>query len=131
MGFQICGESIILHAVTEAQRMEWTVETIDRLHELHVQYVDRLRADLSAANRVLGSSTPERTGLRYLTRAEFDALLRQPTDDAEVTRLWIRRIIRGHEGEFPELKGATDSPHAMGRDPLAEHSKQRCRKTGT
>ncbi len=111
--------------------MEWTVETMDRLHELYGQHVDRLRADLSAANRLLGSSMPERTGLKHLTRTEFEILLRQPTNDPEVTRLWIRRIIRGHEREFPELEGAGGSPLAVGRAPLAEISQQRCRKTGT
>ena len=51
--------------------MKWTVETVNRLHELHGHYIDRLRADMIAANRLLGSSTPERTGLTHLTRAEF------------------------------------------------------------
>ncbi len=109
--------------------MEWTVETIDRLHDLHGQHIDRLRADLIAANRRHGSPTPAKTALRHLTRAEFEAILRQPTDDLEVVRLWIQRIIRGHESEFPELEGATASSHAVGRRPLL--SKQRCRKTGT
>jgi hypothetical protein len=111
--------------------MEWTVKIVDRLYELHGQHIDRLRADLGAANRLLGSSTPERTGLKHLTRAEFEALLRQPTDDPEVTRLWIRRIIRGHEREFPALAGATGTPHVAGRDPLAAPPQPRGRKTGT
>jgi hypothetical protein len=111
--------------------MEWTVKIVDRLYELHGQHIDRLRADVGAANRLLGSSMPERTGLKHLTRAEFEALLRQPTDDPEVARLWIRRIIRGHEHEFPALVGATDAPRAAVRDPIAETSQQHGRKTGT
>jgi hypothetical protein len=111
--------------------MEWTVKIMDRLHELHGQHVDRLRAELSAANRLLGSAMPERTGLKHLTRDEFEVLLRQPTNDPEVTRLWIRRIIRGHEDEFPELAGAIGASHAAGRDPLAETPQRRGRKTGT
>ncbi len=111
--------------------MEWTVEIVDRLHELHGQHIDRLRADVSTANRLLGSSMPERTGLKHLTRAEFEALLRQPTDEPEVTQRWIRRIIRGHEHEFPELEGDTGAPRAVGHNPLAEPPQQRGRKTGT
>ncbi len=110
--------------------MEWTVGTVDRLHELHAQHVDRLHADVTAVNRVLGSPTPEKTGLKQLTRAEFEARLRQPTDDPEVVRLWKRRIIRGHESEFSELEGVTASPDTVRRDLRAGRSKQRWRRTG-
>ena len=110
--------------------MQWTAQTIDRLHEFYQRHVEQLRADLTAANRSLGSSKPERTGLKRLTRAEFEVLITRPTDDPEVRRLWIRRIIRGHEHEFPELEAATRSPHTRDLDPLAAPSQQRRRRTG-
>jgi N12 class adenine-specific DNA methylase len=111
--------------------MQWTAESIDRLHELHERYVGQLRADVAAANRSLGSSKPNRSALQRLTRAEFEALLVRQTDDAEVKRLWIRRLIRGHEHEFPELEAATVSSRTVDCDPLVAFSKQRPGKTGT
>lgn len=130
LGFPICRESIILYPVTEVQGMEWTAATLDRLHELHGQYLDRLLADISAVNRLLGSRNPGKTGLKYLTRDEFEALLTQPVDDPEVTRLWIRRIIRGHECEFPQLDDATNLPALRG-EPRTAVSESHRRKTGT
>ncbi len=83
--------------------MEWTAENVGRLYELYERHIDRLRKDVVEANRTLGSTEPEKTDLDGLTHAEFEALLKSPTDDPEVTRLWVRRIIRGHEHEFPKL----------------------------
>jgi hypothetical protein len=91
--------------------MEWTAERVSRLYELYERHIDRLRTDVVKANRSLGSTEPEKTNLEILNRAEFEALLRRPTDDPEVTRLWVRRIIRGHEQEFPELEsGPSERP---------------------
>ncbi len=83
--------------------MEWTAKRMDRLYELYERHIDRLRTDVIEANRSLGSSQPQRTHLDRLGRSEFETLLQQPTDDSEVARSWVRRIIRGHEHEFPEL----------------------------
>jgi hypothetical protein len=99
-------------AAKEDRPMEWTTEEMDRLYGLYERHVDRLRTDVVRANRSLGSSQPERTALGRVSRSEFEALLRQPTDDPEVARLWVRRILRGHEHEFPERhSGASDTPH--------------------
>jgi len=89
--------------------MQWTAENANRLYGLYERYVDRLRADVIRANRSPGSSRPERIGLEPLPRAEFDALLDHPAADPEAVRLWVRRIIRGHEREFPFLR--VDSAH--------------------
>jgi len=86
--------------------MEWTAETIARLYELHKRYVDCLRRDVIEVNRSLGSSNPAKTDLVNLTRAQFEALLMAPGDDPENVRLWVRRIIRGKEREFPEFQAA-------------------------
>lgn len=83
--------------------MQWTAKHMDRLHEFYGRYIDGLRADIVEANRSLGSSRPEHTHLEHLGRHEFETLLHQPTDDPEVARMWVRRIIRGHEHEFPGL----------------------------
>ena len=91
--------------------MEWTATTIDRLHARYERYIDQLRADVIEINRSLGSPTPEKTGLKPLTRAEFESLLTRPSDDPEMTRLWIWRIIYGHEDEFPELAHVIGSRH--------------------
>jgi len=88
--------------------MHWTAERLDRLYELYRHFIDRLRNDIIQANRSLGSKQPEKTKLEVLPRAEFEALLMQPRENPEVTRLWVRRIIRGHEHEFPEW--ASDVP---------------------
>lgn len=86
--------------------MDYALETMDRLYELYKHHIDRLRADIAKTNRSLGSSEPEKTNLEILSRSEFEALLKQPTDDTDVTRLWVKRIIRGHELQFPELEVA-------------------------
>jgi hypothetical protein len=130
-GFRTLWKSIILHATMEAQPMEWTSATIDRLHRFYERHIDRLRAELMAANRSLGSSNPEKTGLNRLTRAEFEVLLRRPGDDPEVTRLWLRRITRGHEREFPELHAEVDSRHAVADTPRIRLTRECQRRTGT
>lgn len=83
--------------------MEWTGKHMDRLYELYERHIDGLRTDVIQANRSLGSSQPERTDLNHLSRSEFETLVQQPTDDPEVAQSWVRRILRGHEHEFPEL----------------------------
>lgn len=86
--------------------MGWPVNNMDRLYELYQQHFDRLRADVISANRSLGSSRPEKTWMERLGRNEFESLLTNPTDEPELVKRWVRRIIRGHEHEFPELKAA-------------------------
>jgi len=83
--------------------MHWTAEYVNRLYELYQRHIGRLRKDVVEANRSLGSTEPEKTNLEVLTHAQFEAVLKEPTDDPQVTRLWVRRIIRGHEHEFPQL----------------------------
>ena len=83
--------------------MEWTAKDVDRLYGLYERHIDRLRTDLVRANRSLGSSHSESTRLDRLTRAQFEAMLGEQADDPEVARLWVRRVLRGHEHEFPEL----------------------------
>jgi hypothetical protein len=89
--------------------MRLTAETVDRLHVLHRRHVDQLRAEVISVNRSLGSRNPERCRLDYLARDEFEAMLTRPTDDPELVCLWVRRIIRGHESEFPDLFAGSDS----------------------
>lgn len=83
--------------------MEWTKELVDRVYELYERHIDRLRADVIAVNRALGSSNPAKTNLAPLSRLAFEELLKQPAEDPERQRLWLRRIIRGHEHEFSQL----------------------------
>jgi hypothetical protein len=109
--------------------MAWTADTIDHIYELYGQHIQQLRSDVITANRLLGSSKPEKTALRCLTRAEFESLLNQPTDDPQIRHLWLRRIIRGHEQEFPDL--GIDSREIVEFTPLIEFPKQIHRKTGT
>lgn len=87
--------------------MEWTSETIARLYELHLRYVDTLRREIVDANRSLGSSAPEKCRLAPLSRAEFQALLIcGSANDREATELWLRRMTRGNEREFPQFQAA-------------------------
>ena len=83
--------------------MEWTAKDVDRLYGLYERHIDRLRTDVTRANRSLGSSHPERRHLNPMSRSEFEAMLRRQANDPEAARLWVRRIIRGHEHESPEL----------------------------
>lgn len=84
--------------------MQWSAEKIRRLYEYYGQHVDRLRADVVATNRELGSSSPEQSLIENLTRKEFESLVNEPGNDPKVIRMWLQRIIRGHEHEFPELE---------------------------
>lgn len=83
--------------------MEWTADTMTRLYDLYEDHIERLRNDVAAVNRSLGSQKPECDRPRCLTRLEFEAILTDRSDDPVVTQLWIRRIISGHEAEFPTL----------------------------
>lgn len=86
--------------------MEWTSEIIGRLHDLHKRYVECLRSDVVSTNRSLGSLRPDSTKLAPLSPAEFESVLMSPESDPEVVHLWVHRIIRGHERDFPELQAA-------------------------
>jgi hypothetical protein len=86
--------------------LERTPESIERLFELYETYFDCLRQDVAAANLSLGSSNPKKTHLERLTRVQFEELLANPTNDQEAMQLWIRRIVRRHENEFPAHQAA-------------------------
>ena len=88
--------------------MEWKPDRMDRLYELYQQHISRLRAAVIETNRSLGSPHPEQTKLECLPRAEVERLLTGASDDPEVTRLWLRRVLRGHEHEFPDLESVRD-----------------------
>ena len=86
--------------------IEWTPESIQRLFELYERHFDCLRQDVAAANLSLGSSNPKKIHLERLTRTQFEAVLTDPTNDQEAIQLWVRRIIRRHENEFPVRQAA-------------------------
>ena len=90
--------------------MDWPIDDRDRLFDLYERHIDRLLSDVAKTNRRLGSANPEKTRLRQISRSEFDMLLCRPADDVDLTRQWLRRIIRGHEREFPRLTRAMDQP---------------------
>lgn len=108
--------------------MEWIGKRMDRLFELYEQYVERLQSDAVAVNRSLGSSHPRRTWLKPLTRRQFEAFLTDEPAEYEVRRLWMLRIVRGHEQEFPELRATTapSTSQSPGRQsPLGSHRRAR------
>ena len=84
--------------------MNLSSATIERLYRRYRDHIDSLHQDVFKANRLLGSPTPQKTNLTHLTQGEFETLVRDSENDQEAKRLWIRRIIRDHEGEFPELQ---------------------------
>jgi len=86
--------------------MEWTQDAIARLYRLHARMTDSLRDDVAAVNRSLGSLNPAEDKLPRLTLAEFTAMLRRSDDHPEIVEMWVRRIVRGNEDEFPELRAA-------------------------
>ncbi len=85
----------------------WNSASVRRLYELYLQHDRRLRGKVAATNRSLGSPHPNKIKLDRLTQTEFEAILRDPKADPETNRLWVRRIIRGHEQEFPTLRAAS------------------------
>ena len=86
--------------------MDEPVAGMDRLYELYQQHFGQLRAEVIKVNRSLGSTQPEKTWMALLSRREFEALVASPTEEPEVVQRWMRRLIRGHEREFPELRVA-------------------------
>jgi len=80
--------------------------TIPRLYVLYERYFDSILQDVAAANISLGSSNPEKVHLERLTLTEFEAVLTDPTNDREAVDLWVQRITRGHEQEFPDFQAA-------------------------
>jgi hypothetical protein len=111
--------------------MEWTRDEMDRLYGLYRQLIDRLRADIAKANQSLGSLKPDQTGLDHITCAEFEALLNYPDGDAEAVDLWVQRIVRGHEHEFPRLRTEKGSFLDRCADTGTRRSQVRQRNTGT
>jgi hypothetical protein len=111
--------------------MEWTAESMDRLYGLYERYIDRLLSDIMAVNRSLGSRTPSKTNLRQLTRVEFEELLKRPPADALPTILWVKRIIRGHERDFPEFDASNGSNSATCADARLPFTHSAQRRTGT
>jgi len=86
--------------------MDWSEIDMDRLYELYRQHFYQLRRDVIRVNRSLGSTQPEKTWMELLSREEFETLITAPTDEPEVAQRWMRRITRGHEHEFPQLRAA-------------------------
>jgi hypothetical protein len=86
--------------------MDGTKLDMDRLYELYTIHFVQLRADISVVNRSLGSLHPEKTWMQMLERTEFDALVSAPSEEPDIINRLIRRIVRGHEEEFPELRVA-------------------------
>lgn len=86
--------------------MDATKVDMDRLYELYRVHYTRLRADVSGVNRSLGSTQPTKTWMQLLNRSEFESLVAAPSDEPEVVERMIRRIVRGHEQEFPGLRVA-------------------------
>lgn len=82
------------------QMIEWTPESIDRLFELYQRHFDRLQKDVGAVNLSLGAPGSKKGRLERLTRAQFEALLKDETKDQEAIELWVRRISRDHENDF-------------------------------
>ncbi|MDA1053488.1 MAG: hypothetical protein O3C40_23815 [Planctomycetota bacterium] len=82
--------------------MDGPLNSMDRLYELYQQNFLRLRSSVIEANRSHGSQHPEKTWMELISKEEFNELLTKPMDP-KVAKRWIKRIVRGHEEEFPEL----------------------------
>ena len=86
----------------------WSPEAIDRLFALYQRHLAALKRDrdVAAIDRDFGSLEPHQSDLSDLTRSEFEALLVDPRRDQEIVNLWVQRIVRGHEEDFPMLQAA-------------------------
>jgi hypothetical protein len=78
---------------------------MERLYELYRQHFSELRSVVTTANRLHGSSHPEKTWMELLSLEEFERLLENPKEP-DVAKRWVRRLIRGREREFPNLQVA-------------------------
>ena len=87
--------------------MDRMPDRMDRLYTLYRYYHGRLCDRIVEANRLLGSSHPA-AKLAPLSQSEFTATI-DDNRDPEAIRLWLCRIVRGHEDEFPELVRTSDS----------------------
>jgi hypothetical protein len=85
--------------------MDCSPREMDRLYELYQQHFHDLRSVATSANQLHGSSQPEKTWMELISWEEFERLINNP-DEPEVANRWVRRIIRGHEREFPNLQVA-------------------------
>jgi hypothetical protein len=85
--------------------MDWSPREMERLYELYEQHFHDLRSVVTSANHTHGSSEPGKTWMELISREEFERLVKNP-DESEVAKRWVRRIIRGHECEFPSLQVA-------------------------
>ena len=85
--------------------MDCSPHEMDRLYELYQQHFHDLRSVVTSANHLHGSPQPEKTWMELISREEFERLLNN-ADEPEVAKRWVRRIIRGHEREFPNLQVA-------------------------
>lgn len=79
---------------------------MDRLYDLYTTQIVRLHSDVACVNRSLGSKAPEKTWLRMLDRSAFESLIEAPSEEPAVIQRFIRRIVQGHEQDFPELRVA-------------------------
>ena len=86
--------------------MDWSSTDLDRLYELYRNHFHQLRASVISANTTLGSGNPEKTRMQLMTKAEFGQVLTSKTEEPEVAERWVKRIISGHEHEFPNLRVA-------------------------
>jgi len=86
--------------------MDWSSTDLDRLYELYKNHFHQLRASVISANKTLGSGNPEKTRMQLMTKMEFERILTSKTDEPEVAVRWVKRIISGHEHEFPNLRVA-------------------------
>ena len=85
--------------------MDWSPGGMNRLFELYQQQFRGLRTLVIAANRSHGSSRPEKTWMEPLGREEFEKLFKSPSEP-DIANRWVRRIIQGHEHEFPNAQVA-------------------------
>ena len=86
--------------------MEGITGRIDRLYELYVQHFSRLKTDVGDINRSLDSNFPEKTWMELLSRSDFESRIESTERNEEQVQLWVRRLIRGFEHEFPDLRVA-------------------------
>lgn len=90
--------------------MNWSQMDIDRLYKLYVERMRALQAEVTQTNLALGSAKPSETKLEMLSRTEFEEHVRPPHRDERAAQSWLRRIVRGNEGEFPDLELTSFAP---------------------
>ena len=78
------------------------MDAMDKLFALYEQYFDQLVADARRLHQRNPALNPPSVSATKMTREQFEQYLNNQRE-TESKRLFLRRILRGHESLYPVL----------------------------